>query len=88
MPEHSPLQESESRSRRPSVRWRLQWRYDLRWEPDVDLVTGMSGYGLREGLRIWWRLLRGTWRDDDPYDIDPREVEDPWAFNGLERDRP
>lgn len=59
----------ELRRRRARLRLRPQIRYDLRWEPELDCCTGQSGYGLLAGLRLWWQLRRGTWKDDD------------WAFD-------
>lgn len=72
------LVEPTDRRRKAKIKVRLRFYHDVKWEPEIDLVTGESGRGLLEGLRIWWRVRRGTWRDDwEPDFYDPS-----WCIDG------
>lgn len=66
------------RRRKPTLRLRPEIRYQIRWEPELDGCTGLGGHGLIDGLRAWWQLRRGTWKDDwDPcMDWDPGTLAD------------
>lgn len=68
------------RARKAKIRLRLRWKYMVEWEPDIDYVTGEGGDGLLAGLRIWWQVRTGRWRDDDLDDLwddEPRSYATP-----------
>lgn len=58
----------QPRVRKPSVKLRLRVSYSMRWD-ELDCVSGQSGLGLWTAIKLYWQLRRGTWQDDEMFDL-------------------